>query len=375
MLALRKCNVIRSVCVIHNHFVYNFSSGPACLPAEVVAKIKADIPDWSQGVSVMEISHRSSKFMGLMQTTEQKLKKLLNIPDDFCILFMHGGARAQFAAVALNLFYQNSVVDYLLTGHWSEEARKEASKYINVHVAADGKTVAYKSIPQFSQADIHPDSNYVHYTDNETIHGIEFREAPNTKQLLIADMTSSILSKPIEWNKFALVYASAQKNLGIAGVTVAILRKSLLNQANPLTPAVMSYQTMAETQSLYNTCPVFPIYVLSLILEWAEQLGGVAYFEEKAKRVSSKLYQCIDESSLYTTPVDVEARSRMNVPFSLRTTEMEVDFLKRAEKQGLLALQGHRVVGGARASIYNAMPEEGVDALVAFMRAYERENN
>lgn len=361
--------------VISNQFIYNFSSGPACLPVEVIAKIKADIPDWHQGISVMEISHRSTKFMDLMQNAEHKLKSLLAIPDEFCVLFMHGGARAQFAAVALNLFYQHEVVDYLLTGHWSEEARKEASKYIDVHIAADGKKIAYKSIPKFSQTDIHPDSKYVHYTDNETIHGVEFRDAPKTRQLLISDMTSSILSKPIEWSKFALVYASAQKNLGIAGVTVAIVRKSLLDQENPLTPTVMSYQTMAQTQSLYNTCPVFPIYVLNLILEWAQALGGVAYFEEKAKRISAKLYNCIDESGLYTTPVDVEARSRMNVPFSLRRAEMEADFLNQAEKQGLLALQGHRVVGGARASIYNAMPEAGVDALVAFMRKYEKENN
>lgn len=353
--------------------VYNFGAGPACLPPWVLTKIKADIPDWYHGMSVMEIGHRSAPFLSLIENAEQKLRNLLKIPDDFYVLFMQGGARAQFAAVALNLYHQNNSADYILSGHWSVEAHKEAARFVETRVIADAKAQHYTAIPQIPPQQPHQKSaEFLHYTDNETIHGVEFHTLPEVSSLLVSDMTSSILSKSIDWQRHALIYASAQKNLGIAGVTVVVVRKQLLGNAHPLTPAVLDYQVMAESRSLYNTCPVFPIYVLNLMLEWAVQAGGVEYFDDKAKRLSQKLYAYIDNSNLYRTPAEPSARSRLNIPFSLKTNELDQAFLKTAEQQGLMMLTGHRVVGGCRASLYNAMPESGVDRLLACMQAFER---
>ena len=352
---------------------YNFGAGPACLPKSVLKQIKSNILDWHQGMSVMEISHRSQPFMDLMQRAESRLRTLLEIPDAFSVLFMHGGARAQFAAVGLNLYYQSSVADYLITGHWSEEARKEGAKYTAVQVVADGKAQNYTDLPTLSQSQTHHESKYLYYTDNETIHGVEFKEPPQVDKLLLCDMTSNILTRSVDWQRYGLVCASAQKNLGIAGVTVVIVKTDLLNQANPLTPSVMNYQVIADHQSLYNTCPTFAIYVLDLMLSWAEQLGGMPYFEAKAEKMSTALYDFIDNSSLYKSPVKPNARSRMNIPFSLLNPAMETEFLKQADKLGLLALAGHRAVGGCRASLYNAMPEEGLEALIAFMKQFESE--
>lgn len=354
---------------------YNFGAGPSCLPKDVLEQIKADIPDWHQGVSVMEIGHRSNPFMDLMQRAQVRLRTLLQIPDDFSVLFMHGGARTQFSAIGLNLFYQLPVVDYLVTGHWSEEACKEAEKYTHVHVISDNGARNCTDLPEPDQLQTTPESTYLYYTDNETIQGLEFSSSPQVNSLLVCDMTSNILTRPIDWSRYGMVYASAQKNLGISGVTVVIVKSALLGQANPLTPSVMNYEVVAKSQSLYNTCPTFSIYVLDLMLAWVEKMGGVAYFSEKAEKVSNAFYNFIDNSSVYKNVVNPNARSRMNIPFSLLTQEMEAAFLTQASKQGLLALAGHRAVGGCRASFYNAMPEAGVMALIAFMKQFEKEQS
>lgn len=358
--------------------IYNFSSGPACLPLPVLEKIKQDIPDWHGGMSVMEISHRSEPFLSLKTRAEDSLRQLLNIPDDFCILFMHGGARMQFSGVGLNIFHQQPVVNFLITGHWSSEAYHEALKYVSCHVVSHSEQNGYTKIEPLTDLDsdtnIHPDSKYLYYTDNETIHGIEFLKPPVTRSGLIADMTSSILTKKIDFSKHDLIYASAQKNLGIAGVTLVIVRKSLLGQAHPLTPSVLNYEITAQKSSLYNTPPVFAIYVLDLILEWVKERGGLGTFEQKAKERSTMLYNTIDHSDFYTNKVESEFRSRMNVPFSLPTPVLEEQFIAEAKQQGLLSLKGHRSVGGCRASMYNAMPEAGVVKLVNFMKNFESKN-
>jgi len=354
--------------------IYNFSSGPACLPLSVLEKIKQDIPDWHEGMSVMEVSHRSIPFLSIKNRAENSLRTLLNIPDDFCVLFMHGGARMQFSAVGLNLFYQQPTVSFLITGHWSNEAYHEALKYVDCHIVSHSEQNNYTTIAPFSESSIPADSKHLYYTDNETIHGIEFRQPPQSSLALIADMTSSILTKEIDFDKHDLIYASAQKNLGIAGVTVVIVRKSLLGQAHPLTPSVLNYGIMEQKESLYNTPSVFAIYVLDLVLEWMKENGGLKAFEQNAEERSSQLYSMIDSSDFYQNNVLAEARSRMNVPFSLPSHELEKKFIEEAQQQGLMALKGHRSVGGCRASMYNAMPQSGVFKLVNFMQKFERKN-
>ncbi len=354
--------------------IYNFSSGPACLPQSVLAKIKQDIPDWHNGMSVMEVSHRSKPFLSVKNQAEASLRQLLNIPDDFCILFMHGGARMQFSAVGLNLFHPQSTVNFLITGHWSNEAYHEALKYADCHIVSHSEQNGYTTIAPFSESDIQLDAKYLYYTDNETIHGIEFFKPPASRLGLIADMTSSILTKEIDFEQHDLIYASAQKNLGIAGVTLVIVRKSLLGQAHPLTPSVLNYEIMAQKASLYNTPSVFAIYVLGLILEWVKENGGLRAFEQNAAERSNLLYRTIDNSDFYQNNVLPEARSRMNVPFSLSTPALEEKFITEALQQGLMALKGHRSVGGCRASMYNAMPQAGVLKLVGFMQKFEKNN-
>lgn len=355
--------------------IFNFGAGPACLPKQVLDKIKSDIPNWKDGISVMEIGHRSEPFMEILASAEDKLRSLLNIPENFHVLFMHGGARAQFSAIAMNLFHQSNVGDYIVTGHWSKEALQECARYMPVNIIADGETVRFKNIPKIDPQSISDAAKYVYYADNETIQGIEFHDAPTIDRLLIADVTSSILSKPIEWPKHALVFASAQKNLGIAGVTVVIVRKDLLDHIHPLTPSVLNYDVIAKSQSLYNTLPVFATYVMELVLNWVEQQGGIDYFENKAKTLSKQLYECIDNSKLFVNDIDASVRSRLNIPFSLSNAALDQVFLEQASQRHLLALKGHRAAGGCRASIYNAMPNEGVEHLIAFMKHFENENS
>lgn len=352
---------------------FNFSSGPACLPESVIQQVKNDLPDWQGGMSVMEVSHRSRPFMALLEKTEQQLRELLSVPDEFSILFMHGGAKMQFSAVGLNLLHHQEAVNMLLTGHWSKVAHQELQKFNpNCHVVSDSSINDFCDIAEYSSKDFDERAKHLYYTDNETIHGIEFHNSPELSHGLIADMTSSILTKAIDFQQHDCIFASAQKNLGIAGVTCAIVRKSLLGKAHPLTPSVLDYQLCEESSSLYNTPPVFALYVLSLILDWVTASGGIPYFQVKAQKLASALYSAIDNSALYQNKVSSKARSNINIPFTLPSEDLEQTFLSQAKEAGLLNLKGHRAVGGIRASIYNAMPEEGVKALIMFMEEFER---
>lgn len=357
--------------------IYNFGAGPACLPQAVLAKIKADIPEWYEGMSVMEISHRLPVFMELTQTIEKNIRQLLAVPDDFSVLFMQGGARTQFAAIPLNLLAQNPKANYLITGMWSQLARREAEKFGDIHVVATNEDSNADSIPDRASWDILEEAAYFHYADNETIHGIEFHDLPDVPNaLLISDMTSNILTKPLDFSRLGLIYASAQKNLGIAGITLVIVRNSLLEQAPfPYTPSTLDYRLFAQSQSLYNTPPVFCWYVLGLMLEWMLQQGGMAHFSDLSQQKSSRLYQCIDNSNLYTSRVPTNNRSRINVPFQFTNPDLMPTFLEAAAQNGLVQLKGHKAVGGLRASLYNAMPLAGVDALIEFMLDFEKKHH
>jgi len=334
--------------------IYNFGAGPACLPIEVLNQIRTDIPDWYEGMSVMEISHRLPVFMDLAQSIEQDLRTLLKIPDEFAVLFMPDGARSQFSAVPLNLLKGATTANYLITGYWSELAFIEAKKYCQPQ--ANDKNAAY-----------------LHYTDNETIQGIEFHQIPHSDgQWLVSDMTSNILTKPIDFKPYGLIYASAQKNLGIAGMTVVIVRKSLIGHAHPLTPSMLDYDVFFKSNSLYNTPPVFCWYVLGLILKWAMKQGNIETLAFLCQQKSNLLYNVIDNSNFYKNTVPKEQRSRVNIPFDLPTDKLVSLFLQEASDIGLKQLKGHKLAGGCRASIYNAMPIEGVKVLAEFMKTFEK---
>lgn len=356
--------------------IYNFGAGPACLPPEVLTRIKQDIPDWYEGMSVMELSHRLPVVMEMTQTIESNLRKLLSIPDDFAVLFMQGGARAQFSAAPLNFLAKNPVANYIVTGTWSKLAYEEALKYGQIHLAATSEPYQFSRIPDPATWQFADKAVYCHYADNETIHGVEFARAPEAPdQLLISDMTSNILTKTIDFSRYAMIYASAQKNLGIAGITVVIVRRDCLKQpAHPLTPSTLHYKLFEESQSLYNTPSVFCWYVLGLILEWMLAQGGLSAFIQASQQKSALLYQIIDDSGFYHNPVFPPHRSRMNVPFTLLTPELETQFLAAASQAGLKQLKGHKNVGGIRASIYNAMPMAGVEALATVMQDFEKKH-
>lgn len=353
--------------------IYNFGAGPACLPHQVLNQIREDIPDWYDGMSIMEISHRLPVFMDLAQSIENDLRNLLAIPDDFAVLFMHGGARTQFSAVPLNLLNNVDVGDYLDIGVWSAMALTEAQKYCKPHLVASAKNSNYTQIPSEKEWSFSDKSPYFHYTDNETIQGLEFHQVPARQgKWLIADMTSNILTKPIAFEHYGLVYASAQKNLGIAGITVVIVRKELLGKAHPMTPSMLDYTVYHQSQSLFNTPPMFCWYVLGLMLKWTQQSGDIEKLRMLCEKKSSLIYDLIDNSSFYTNPVNKAHRSRLNIPFRLPNEKVESLFIQQANEQGLKQLKGHKIVGGCRASIYNAMPLEGVKALVTFMQDFEK---
>lgn len=345
---------------------HNFGAGPAQLPEAVLAQIAADIPVWHDGMSVMEYGHRTPRFMELAERSTARLRSLLAIPDDFEILFMHGGARGQFAAIPMNFLLPKTVAGYYQTGTWSKLAAEEAKRFgeIETFGAAGPETsTAYA---------------YVHYTDNETIDGVEFPEPPQLgRGMLVSDMTSNILTRTIDWQHYGAVYAGAQKTLGIAGITVAIIRKSWLVKAEENAaikagiPSILNYPLWAESQSLYNTPSIFAWYVTDLVLAWAEKMGGVAYFEKEANHRAERLYEQIASSSFYQNTIDKLFRSRINIPFRIHDSKLEPLFLSEAESAGLVQLKGHKVVGGLRASFYTAMTEEGVTALIQFMRDFE----
>ncbi len=356
--------------------VYNFSPGPAALPLEVLEKIREDIPDWNgSGMSVMEVSHRGKAFTEVAEKAEQDLRDLLAVPDDYSVLFMQGGATMQFAMAPLNLSQPGDTADYVQTGSWSKKAIGEASRFCNVNVAADSSDSNFCHIPPQGEWRKSDDAAYLHYTPNETIGGVEFHFIPDSADVpLVADMSSTILSRPIDVSRFGVIYAGAQKNIGPAGITLVIVRNALLERRRADAPTLMTYKAYADSGSMTNTPPTFAWYAAGLMFEYLKTRGGLAAIGEINQRKAASLYEAIDESAFYSNPVQPDARSWMNVLFVLRDADMDQKFLAEADIAGLKNLKGHRSVGGMRASIYNAMPQDGVDALIDFMREFEKVN-
>ena len=352
--------------------VYNFSPGPAVLPVEVLEQAREEMLDWhGTGMSVMEMSHRGKAFLSIAQQAEADVRELLGVPNNYKVLFLQGGATAQFAGIPLNLTAPDSVIDFVNTGAWSKKAISEAKRFAKPNVAADAGE-PYTSIPALSTWKLSDNAAYLHYTPNETIGGVEFQFVPDVKNTLVADMSSNILSRPIDVSKFGVIYAGAQKNLGPSGLTLVIVREDLLGHARPGTPSFMDYTAMAKDGSMLNTPPTYAWYIAGLVLQWLKRQGGLTAMGKLNQAKANKLYDTIDASSFYRNPVSKDARSWMNVPFTLAKPELDKTFTEEAKKAGLVTLEGHRSVGGMRASLYNAMPMEGVDALVSFMKEFER---
>ncbi|MBC8412889.1 MAG: 3-phosphoserine/phosphohydroxythreonine transaminase [Nitrospira sp.] len=357
--------------------IYNFSAGPAMLPEDVIKKAAAEMINWNgSGMSVMEMSHRGKEFMSIAAKAEQDLREIMNIPDNYKVLFLQGGASSQFAMVPMNLLMGKKTADYINTGAWSKKAIAEAKRYCDVNLVATSEADKFSSVPPVSEWKLNPEAAYLHYTPNETIGGVEFNAIPDAGNVpLVADMSSTILSRPIDVTKFGVIYAGAQKNIGPAGLTIVIVREDLMGTELDGTPTMYSYETMAKADSMYNTPPTYSWYIAGLVFQWIKERGGLKAMGEINKRKSDKLYAAIDNSSFYASPVSVENRSWMNVPFTLANPDLDPKFLEEAKNKGLVTLKGHRSVGGMRASIYNAMPEEGVDALIAFMAEFEKNNS
>ncbi len=355
--------------------VFNFAAGPATLPVEVLEQVRDELLDWQgSGASVMEVSHRGRGFTAVAEESEALLRELLGVPADYRVLFLQGGASAQFAAVPLNLARAESTVDYLNTGHWSQKALREAQRHTaRVNIAADEAPSGYTTVPRPEALRLTPGAAYVHYTPNETIGGVEFPYVPETGSVpLVADLSSTILSRPLEVAKFGLLYAGAQKNIGPAGLVVVIVRADLTGHARPGTPAVWDYAAVAREKSMLNTPPTFAWYVATLVLRWLKAGGGLVAMGAHNRAKAQLLYATIDSSDFYRNPVAPECRSWTNVPFTLPDARLDEPFLAGARAAGLANLAGHRAVGGMRASLYNAMPLAGVEALVAFMRDFAR---
>jgi phosphoserine aminotransferase len=362
---------------------YNFSSGPAVLPLEVLEQAREEMLDWNDsGLSVMEVSHRGQAFMQVAAEAEADLRELMGVPSNYKILFLQGGASAQFAIVPLNLTSSLSTTDYINTGHWSKRAIAEARRYCTVRIAGDptggdpkggDPKGEYRRVPSQSELRLDAQAAYVHYTSNETISGVEFGYIPETGGVpLVADMSSNILSRPIDVSKFGLIYAGAQKNIGPAGMVVVIVREDLIGRARSETPSVFNYKAVADEHSLLNTPPTFAWYMAGLGLKWLRKNGGVAAMAERNRAKAQALYAAIDGSSLYRNAVTEDSRSWMNITFTLNKQELEPAFIEQATAAGLHHLKGHRLQGGIRASLYNAMPLAGVQALIGFMREFER---
>ena len=356
--------------------VYNFAPGPAMLPRPVMEQAQREFLDWNgSGMSVMEVSHRSKEFIALAEESEKDLRELLAIPDNYKVLFLQGGATSQFAMVPMNLLQGGKTADYVLTGNWSVKAHKEAQRHGQVNVAATSKDQNFMTIPERDTWQLSKDAAYVYICSNETIGGIEFQEIPDVGDVpLVADMTSHALSRPVDVSKFGIIIAGSQKNIGPAGLVLVIIRDDLLGEQSTTLPTLMDYAHMAATESMSNTPPTFSWYMAALVFKWIKQQGGLASMEKNAIERSGKLYAAIDTSDFYSNPADKRYRSRMNVPFTLADDSLDGKFLSEAKAAGLEALKGHRSVGGMRASIYNAMPMAGVDALIAFMQEFEKQN-
>ncbi len=355
--------------------VYNFSAGPSTLPVSVLEKISLEMLNYNDsGMSVMEMSHRSSSYLEIFNETKAMLKKVMNIPDQYQILFIQGGATQQFSTIPLNLM-KNGKADYIITGSFSKKAAQEAQKFGDVHIAYDGSVRQFKHIPTQDELDIRPDASYVHLCSNNTIYGTEWKYVPDTKGIpIVADMSSNILSKPINVNDYGMIYAGAQKNMGIAGLAVVIVREDLIKDHQEKIPVLMEYDTMAKNDSMYNTPPTFSIYVLGEVLKWIDSLGGLEVMQKRNEEKAKLLYDYLDQSDFYIAHSDPDNRSLMNVTFTCPNADLDAKFVKESVAAGMTNLKGHRSVGGIRASIYNAMEKEGVETLVAFMKKFEEEN-
>ena len=355
--------------------VHNFSAGPAALPLEVLETIRNDIPEWlGSGMSVMEVSHRSKDFVALAARAEANLRALLKVPDDYSVLFTQGGATLQMSMAPLNLTAPGDTVDYVITGSWGKKAAGEATKFCQVNIAADASDRNFTYIPDEAGWQRSDDAAYLHITPNETIAGVEFHFVPAGEVPIVADMSSSILSRPIDVNAYGVIYAGAQKNIGPAGITVVIVRNDLLDRVRPNNAHLMTWKSYAESDSMTNTPPTFAWYVADLVFQWLLDQGGVEAMAAVNQRKSDKLYAAIDGSDFYTNPVAPDCRSRMNVPFILADDALDARFLEESAAAGLANLKGHRSVGGMRASIYNAVSEAAVDALIDFMADFEKRN-
>jgi phosphoserine aminotransferase len=351
--------------------IYNFSAGPATIPFEVLQQAKDELLDWHDlGMSVAEISHRGKDFMALAEESESDVRDLLAIPPNYKVLFLQGGGRSQFAMVPLNLLNHKNTADYIDTGIWSGLAINEAKRYCHVHQVASSREQNYTTIPERDSWQVSSDAAYFHYVDNETINGVEFPTIPEVDLPLVSDMSSNMLSRPFDITQFALVYAGAQKNIGLAGLTLVIINEDCLGKALPFTPSMFNYELHAREHSMYNTPPTFAWYIAALSFKWLKSQGGLIEIAKKNKIKSNKLYSYIDDSGFYYNRVDPKYRSRMNVVFNLKEASLYTRFLEQANAYGLANLKGHKLVGGLRASLYNAMPEEGVDSLISFMKYF-----
>ncbi len=353
---------------------FNFSPGPAALPEEVLEEARAEMLDYrGGGVSVMEMSHRGSVFMELAERAESDIRDLLEVPENYRVLFLHGGATMQFAAVPLNLLGEKTSADYIETGSWSKKAIGEARKYGAVNVAASSAETNFDRIPPRADWRLDSSAAYLHICSNETIGGVQFHDFPDAGVPLVADMSSELLSRPIDVSRFGLIYAGAQKNLGMAGLALAIVRDDLIGRARPETPSLLDYETNARSGCMHNTPPTYAWYIAGLVFRWVKAQGGIAAMAERNAAKAARLYACIDGGDFYRSPVPPENRSIMNVPFTLADPALDGAFLHRATEAGLINLKGHRSVGGMRASLYNAVPEAAVTALVEFMTEFQHE--
>jgi phosphoserine aminotransferase len=377
-----RCTGARYNRSLHPHFsqaisvvrIFNFSAGPAVLPEDVLRTAAAEMLDWhGSGMSVMEMSHRGKEFMSIAAKAEADLRALLHIPVDYKVLFLQGGAIAENAIVPMNLLGAHAVADYVDTGEWSRKSMKEARKYTSVHVAASAEDRKYTYVPAQESWRLAPGTAYVHVCTNETIGGVEYQWTPDTGDVpLVADMSSHLLSRVVDVAKYGVIYGGAQKNIGPAGLTLVIVRDSLLDRALPITPSAFHWKEQAAAESMLNTPPTYAIYIAGLVFEWLIAQGGVSAIEARNVAKAGLLYDCLDRSGFYSTPVRREDRSRMNVPFRLPDPALDAAFLDGAKARGMVQLKGHRSVGGMRASIYNAMPIEGVQALVDYLQDFER---
>ncbi len=354
--------------------VFNFSAGPSTLPVDVIEEAGKNIADYKgSGMSVMEMSHRSKWYDEINNECLSLIRELMNVPDDYAIILVQGGASTQFEAVPLNLL-KNGKADYIITGNFAKKAFKEGQKYGDMKAVASSEDKKFTYIPTTKKDDFRPDADYVHITENNTIFGTKYPTLPDTDLPIVSDMSSNIMSEVIDVSKYGLIYAGAQKNLAPAGVTLVIVKKDLLGNEMPVCPTMLKYRTQVDNNSLYNTPPCWAIYVMMLNLRRLKAMGGIPEMERINRRKAQKLYDYIDNTPFYTNNVEKTCRSIMNVPFVAPTDELNAKFVKEAEQAGLVSLKGHKLVGGMRASIYNAMPEEGIDALIEFMKKFEKEN-